>query len=69
MPRAEDEAIAVATRADGEIDMDVFLAEYRRGLAERHERLMHDARSAFRAEARALEPGPAPLQRCRAWRT
>jgi hypothetical protein len=49
MPRTEDEAIAAATRADGEIDMAVFRAEYERGLAERQERLVRDARAAFRA--------------------
>ena len=49
MPRAEDEAIAVATRADGEIDHEVFRAEYERGLAERQERLRRDARATFRA--------------------
>jgi hypothetical protein len=51
MPRAEDDAVAKATTPDGEIDMDVFLAEYKRGLAERHRRLLGDARASYPAMA------------------
>ena len=49
MPRAEEEALAKAYREDGSFDDEVYLAEYQRGLAERHERLQHDARAVFRA--------------------
>ncbi len=49
MPRAEEEALAKAYQEDGSFDNEVFLAEYQRGLAERHERLLHDARAVFRA--------------------
>jgi hypothetical protein len=49
MPRPEDEALALSTNADGEVDPELFRAEYERGLAERHRRLMHDARAVFRA--------------------
>jgi hypothetical protein len=51
MPRAEDEAIAKATREDGSIDIELFLAEYKRGLAERHRRLLGDARASYPAMA------------------
>ena len=49
MPRAEDDAVAVAKRADGSFDADVYFAEYKKGLEQRHERLMTDARAVFRA--------------------
>ena len=49
MPRAETEAITKAYQDDGSFDNEVFLAEYQRGLAERHKRLQHDARAVFRA--------------------
>ncbi len=52
MPRAEDEAYAVAAAApraaDGSVDIELYMAEYERRLAERQQRLMRDARSAFR---------------------
>ena len=43
------EAIAAATDADGHADWDAFQAEYERRLAERHKRLLTDARAAYRA--------------------
>ena len=49
MPRAAEEAFAKASQEDGSFDNEVFLAEYQRGLAERHDRLQHDARAVFRA--------------------
>ena len=53
MPSAERDAWAAAEAAprdaEGRVDLDVYLAEYRRRLAERNERLLHEARAAFRA--------------------
>jgi hypothetical protein len=52
MPSAAHEAyevVAAARDADGETDWALFQAEYERRLAERHERLMGDARAAYRA--------------------
>ncbi len=52
MPSAAKEAydiVNAARDANGEADWDSFQAEYERRLAERHERLMTDARAAYRA--------------------
>ena len=48
MPRAEDEAMAVAEaaprRSDGSVDVDVYRLEYERRVAARQEQLLRDAR-------------------------
>jgi hypothetical protein len=57
MPRAEEEAIAVADELarneDGSVDgvkyYAIFKEEYHRRLAERQERLLHDTRAVFRS--------------------
>lgn len=49
IPTLEAECLDAARSADGNIDFAVFQAEYERRLAERHERLMGDARAVFRA--------------------
>ena len=53
MPRAEEEARAAAAAAprdaEGHVDLDTYMAEYKRRLAERHERLLTEARAVFRA--------------------
>ncbi len=52
MPTAAQEAYEVAKAArdaNGEPDWAVYEAEYERRLAERHQRLMTDARAAYRA--------------------
>ena len=53
MPSAEAEALEVAKAAgrddNGDWDWALFKAEYERRLAERQERLRHDARAVFRA--------------------
>jgi hypothetical protein len=49
MPRAEEDAIAVAQRPDGSFDSDAFMAEYKLRLAARHESLLRDSRAVFRA--------------------
>ena len=52
MPSAAKEAydiVNAARDANGEADWDSFQVEYERRLAERHERLMTDARAAYRA--------------------
>ena len=45
---AEQEALAVASGANGEIDWEVLNAEQERRLAERHKQLLSDARAIFR---------------------
>jgi hypothetical protein len=42
-------AEAAPRDADGNLDWELFQAEYERRLAEQHERLLHEARAAFRA--------------------
>ena len=52
MPSAAAEALAVAQAAakdGGELDWDLYIAEYERRVAERHRQLMGDARAAYRA--------------------
>src|SRR5689334_2702415 len=50
MPTAEQDAIVAAKAADPDkFDWDVYKEVYRRGLAERQERLRSDARASFRA--------------------
>ena len=52
MPSAAQEAYDVvdaARDANGEADWSRYHAEYERRLAERHERLMTDARASYRA--------------------
>ena len=51
MPTPAEEALAVAKAAKtGEdVDWELFQAEYERRLAERQEKLLHEARAAFRA--------------------
>jgi hypothetical protein len=52
MPSAADEALAIAEAArgpDGKLDWGLYQKEYDRALAERHERLLHEARGVFRA--------------------
>jgi hypothetical protein len=53
MPRAEEDAWAVAEAAprdaEGRVDLDAYMAEYERGLAERHRKLLAEARASFRA--------------------
>ena len=53
MPRAEDEAMAVAEaaprRSDGSVDLDVYREEYERRVAARQELLLRDARASSRA--------------------
>src|SRR5215213_1915594 len=53
MPRAEEDAWAaaeVAPRdAEGHVDLDTYMVEYQQRLAERHQRLRHEARAVFRA--------------------
>ena len=52
MPTAAQEAYEVAEAArdaNGEPDWELYQAEYERRLAERHQRLMTDARAAYRA--------------------
>jgi hypothetical protein len=49
MLRAEDEALAAVTQPDGSHDIDAYMAEYQRRLAERQQRLRHEARASFRA--------------------
>ena len=54
MPTAAQEAYEVvkaARDANGELDWAVYEAEYDRRLAERHQRLMTDARAAYRARS------------------
>jgi len=55
MPRAEEEALEVAraanTNPDDDHDFEVFKAEYKRRLTERHRRLLADASSSYRAMA------------------
>src|SRR5437764_4739758 len=49
MPSPGREAAAVAKQADGSFDWELWQAEYDKRLAEQHERLLHEARAAFRA--------------------
>ena len=52
MPSASDEAFAIARAAapsEDEIDWDLYQKEYERATAERHEKLLHEARGIFRA--------------------
>lgn len=49
MPSAETEALAKATKDDGSVDMKTFQKEYRRGLAERRERLVRGSQALLRA--------------------
>ena len=53
MPRAEEDAWAAAEGAprdaEGHVDLDTYMVEYQRRLAERHQRLRTEARAAFRA--------------------
>ncbi len=53
MPRAEEDAWVAAEEAprdaEGHVDLDVYMAEYNPRLAERHQRLLTEARASFRA--------------------
>jgi hypothetical protein len=49
MPTAEQEALAAAQAAEAGFDWDIYKETYKRGLAQRQERLRSDARAAFRA--------------------
>ena len=53
MPTAAQEAFAIARaaaeEADGEVDWELYEAEYERRLAERQKQLLSDARASFRA--------------------
>lgn len=49
MPRAEEEALAAVTQPDGSHDFEAYRAAYERGLAERHQKLLTEARASFRA--------------------
>jgi hypothetical protein len=51
MPTGEHEANAVAAPpdAEGRVDLDALMAEYERKRAERHKKLVRDARGVFRA--------------------
>src|SRR5215212_6478789 len=52
MPSAEEDALVAAKAArkpDGDWDWEVYKTVYRRGLAERQERLRHDAQACYSA--------------------
>ena len=49
MPRAEEDALAAVTQPDGSHDLEAYMAEYHRRLAQRHQQLLTEARAAFRA--------------------
>ena len=49
MPTPEQEAMALAKSADGEVDWELFENERKRLLAEGHQQLLADARASFRA--------------------
>ena len=49
MPRAEEEAMAIATKEDGSHDWEVFQAAYAAALKKRQEKLLAEARAVFRA--------------------
>src|SRR5919197_6413342 len=53
MPTVAEEALAVAkaaaAEAGGELDWELYQAEYDRRLAERHKQLLGDARASWRA--------------------
>jgi hypothetical protein len=49
LPTLENEALAAAMKPDGELDVELYRVEFEKRLAERHQRLMHDARAVFRA--------------------
>jgi hypothetical protein len=49
MPSAETEALALATREDGSVDIEKYNAEYQRALTERQQRLIREAQPVLRA--------------------
>src|SRR5215212_6144620 len=49
MPSAESEALALATREDGSVDLETYNTEYNRALAERQERLVQESQALLRA--------------------
>jgi hypothetical protein len=49
MPSAEMEALALATREDGSLDVEKYNAEYKRALAERQGKLVQEAQALLRA--------------------
>jgi len=49
MPSAETEALALATREDGSIDHELYMAEYERRLAVRQEKLVGESQALLRS--------------------
>lgn len=49
MPSAETEALALATREDGSVDVELFNTEYKRALAERQDRLVRESQGVLRS--------------------